>query len=207
MSSAAAAACEVGKTRVEFMKGKGSGMNKGIVRPPLSLKKTLFCIMTLMLFVSCAPGQKAQEGQGSGVGSSSGQKTGRDKNPQGQDPVTPEPVETRLTRLFDLCKSSKWEDAAAFFVYRGEDKTREWKDTLRGDDPAEKGAIREICRRITGYLDESSGYSFDGVRVERESEGEWHALEVSFQQGEKKKKVIFAFLLIKGQYAIGDIDN
>jgi hypothetical protein len=43
--------------------------------------------------------------------------------------------------------------------------------------------------------------------VEREPEGEWHALEVSFLKDAQAKKVIFAFLLVKGQFAIGDIDD
>ena len=171
-----------------------------------SSKRALLCSLTAILLATCSLGANAQDGQGSGEGWGSGRKTTQRKKPQGQDSESQETVETRLTRLFDICRSDKLEDAASFFVYRGEDKTREWKDTLRADNPLEKSALGELCRRIKGYLDESHGYSFDGVEVKKESEGEWHALEVSFQQGDKAKKVIFAFLLIKGQYAIGDID-
>ena len=119
----------------------------------------------------------------------------------------PETVETRLTELFGLCQSGDMDEAAAYFVYRGVDKSREWKDIFHASDPAEKAEVGEVCQRIKGYLDESQEYQFGAVKVERESEGEWHALEVSFQQGDKTKKVIFAFLPIKGQFAIGDIDG
>jgi len=118
-----------------------------------------------------------------------------------------ETVETRLTELFDICKNDDAEAAAAYFVYRGPDKSREWKDTFHASDKVENAAVGELCRRIKGYLDESEGYLLGEVKVERESEGEWHAIEVSFQKGGEPKKVVFAFLQIKGQFAIGDIDQ
>jgi hypothetical protein len=181
-------------------------MKKEFARLLNSSKLALLYMLASFLFISCASCAKAQEGQGSGEGWGGGRKTSQGKKPQGQDAESAEPVEIRLARLFDICKSDKLEDAASYFVYRGEDKTREWKDTLHADNPADKAAITGICWRIKSYLDESSNYSFDGVKVEKESEGEWHALDVSFCQGDKSKKVIFAFLLIKGQFAIGDID-
>ena len=181
-------------------------MKKEIVRVHRRFKRALlFGMMTF--FITCPLSANAQDGKESGEGWGGGRKSTEVKKPQGKDSENPEAVETRLASLFDICKSDKPEDAASYIVYRGEDKTREWKDTLHADDPADKAAIVGICWRIKGYLDESTNYSFDGVRVKRESEGEWHALEVSFYQGEKTKKVIFAFLLVKGQFAIGDIDN
>ncbi|MBA2732056.1 MAG: hypothetical protein H0U54_04095 [Acidobacteria bacterium] len=117
-----------------------------------------------------------------------------------------EPLKARLTELFALCKSDDLDTAAAYFVYRGPDKSREWKDILHAEDPTEKGAVVSLCRRIKGYLDRSEGYEFGAVKVEKESEGEWHGLEVSFRQGDKVKKALFGFLLINGQFAIGDID-
>lgn len=117
-----------------------------------------------------------------------------------------ETVETRLTELFDICRNDDADAAPAYFVYRGPDKSREWKDTFRASDAVEKAGAGELCRRIKGYLDESEGYLLGAVKVERESEGEWHAIEVSFQQSGEVKKVIFAFLLVKGRFAVGDID-
>ena len=125
--------------------------------------------------------------------------------PQGTD--NPEAVKTRLTELFGLCKTNGINSAASYFVYRGPDKSREWKDTYRAADPAERAAVQDGCARIKGYLDKSQSYTFGPVKVEKESEGEWHVIEVSFKQEAEEKKVIFAFLPVKGQFAIGDIDN
>ncbi|HWS99162.1 MAG TPA: hypothetical protein VN256_02745 [Pyrinomonadaceae bacterium] len=125
--------------------------------------------------------------------------------PRGTD--DPAAVRTRLTELFGLCKTGGINSAASYFVYRGPDKSREWKDTYRAADPAERAAVQDGCARIKGYLDESQQHTFGPVKVEKESEGDWHVIEVSFKQGAATKKVTFAFLPVKGQFAVGDIDR
>jgi hypothetical protein len=118
------------------------------------------------------------------------------------------PIPRRLLTLFDLCQSGRIDEAARYFVYRGADKFREWKDTYRASDSAEKAEVRDACLRINGYLDKSNeGYQFGEIKVEREQEGEWNVIEVSFKHDGQIRKVLFAFLSIKGQYAIGDIDG
>lgn len=119
----------------------------------------------------------------------------------------PDSVEARLNQLFTICKNGEAEKAASYFVYRGADKARKWKDTLRASDPIEKAAAEEGCLRINSYRDKDQKYSFGKVQIEKEEEGEWHVLEVSFSEDSETKKVIFAFLLVNGQFAIGDIDN
>lgn len=170
------------------------------------MKKTIVGASILMLMVilsgaSCSTQTKAGDATSSRLASPSKLTSSLTS---ANDPV---PVETRLSELFGFCKGDQIEAATPYFVYRGEDKAREWKDTFHADNAVERGAARDICLRIKNYLDENQGYSFGAVKVEKESEGEWHALEVTFEQGrDKRKKVIFAFLLIKGRYAIGDID-
>ena len=125
--------------------------------------------------------------------------------PRGTD--DPEAVKTRLEELFGLCKTKGINTAASYFVYRGPDKSREWKDTYRASDPAERAVVEDGCARIKGYLDKSESYTFGPVKVEKEREGDWHVIEVSFKQGAQTRRVTFAFLPIKGQFAIGDIDG
>jgi hypothetical protein len=129
------------------------------------------------------------------------------KPEQSEDGDEAAKVETRLTELFELCKQGDAETAAAYFVYRGADQSRKWRDTFRASDAVEKAGVEELCRRIKGYLDESEGYHVSALTVERESEGEWHVLEVSFGQDGRTKKVRFAFLPIKGKFSLGDIDG
>jgi hypothetical protein len=125
--------------------------------------------------------------------------------PQGTN--DPAAVKTRLAELFGLCKTRGINSAASYFVYRGPDKSREWKDTYRAADSAERAAVEDGCARIKGYLDKSESYTFGPVKVEKEREGDWHVIEVSFTKGNETKRVTFAFLPVKGQFAIGDIDE
>ena len=67
--------------------------------------------------------------------------------------------------------------------------------------------VQENGLRIKGYLDESTGYTFEKYSTEEESEGVWCVWEVMFErENEEPKKVYFCFLDIDGEYAIGDID-
>jgi hypothetical protein len=164
-----------------------------------------FGLVTLTL-ASCASNVQTSGPKGKALAANYSTQQQQQSPPPVADATDAAPVETRLTELFGFCQSGDLEMAAPYFVYRGPDKAREWKDTLRADDPLDKGAVREICRRVKGYLDEGQSYSFGEVKVEKESEGEWHALEVTFQGGDKTSKATFAFLLVKGQFSIGDID-
>jgi hypothetical protein len=127
--------------------------------------------------------------------------------PRAADSSDVEAVKARMEELIDLCRNDKPGEAAGYFVYRGPDKSREWKDTMRADDPLEKAGVVELCRRVNGYLDEGGSYRLGAIRVKRESEGVWHGLEVSFQKDGQTRKALFAFLKIKGKFAVGDIDD
>jgi hypothetical protein len=158
-----------------------------------------------LLFTSCASnGRVTDSSNVMAISHSTPEQQKSQTSPAGTS--NPETLKARLTELFNLCKRNDLDAAASYIVYRGPDKSREWKDILHTDNPAEKGAVESICRRIKGYLDRSEGYEFGAVKVEKESEGEWHGLEVSFRQGDKMKKALFGFLPINGQFAIGDID-
>lgn len=122
------------------------------------------------------------------------------------DAMSDEALKRRLTDVFTFCRNNRADLAAEYFVYRGPDKTREWRDNMRAGDLAENSASEEICRRIKGYLDNSTEQVLGAVKVEQESEGEWHVIEVTFRKGDKTEKALFAFLPINGQFAIGDID-
>jgi hypothetical protein len=174
------------------------------------MKQSLVLIVGLasVLFASCASNPQTNGNGTIATANPSLQKSQPLK--QNQIPAqmgdSDERLKTRLTELFELCQRDDLEAAAAYFVYRGPDKTREWKDVLNSHDAAEREAVESLCRRIKGYLDASDSYQFGAVKVEREREGEWHALEVSFERGDKTEKAIFAFLSVNGHFAIGDID-
>ena len=118
-----------------------------------------------------------------------------------------ENVKERLIELFELSKEGDYTVAASYVVYRGPDEAREWKDVCNTENEEELKDVMGICFRIKGYLDESTGYTFEEYSTEEESEGVWCVWEVLFEREDKEpKKVYFCFLDIDGKYAIGDID-
>src|SRR5262249_48442296 len=124
-----------------------------------------------------------------------------------QAPTTGEAVKKDLLKLFKLCSSGLYSKAAGHLVYRGPDKAREWVDIYHYQNPAERNEVESIVRSIKALLERSDSYKFSKFVKKAETEGEWYVWEVSFRRGEKEGKVSFAFLKIRGRYALGDIDG
>ncbi|MES2774116.1 MAG: hypothetical protein V4722_08020 [Bacteroidota bacterium] len=128
------------------------------------------------------------------------------------------PVANTLTTLIMICKNVDFGDpktlgvgtfykAAPYIVYRGEtDKARRWKDIANYSNPEEKKGVDEVCYRINQTVNQDSAYKFVKYFTEKESEGTWHIMVVSFIRKGVAKQAAFAFLKIKGKFALGDID-
>lgn len=117
-----------------------------------------------------------------------------------------ERVKQALLRVFDLCKVSDYSRLAGYFVYRGPEKRREWKDVYDASNEKEMRKVELLSAQICGYLEMHDSYEFVEFTMEKEPEGEWCVWKVAFNSEEKTTNVYFAFLKIKGNYAIGDID-
>jgi hypothetical protein len=110
-----------------------------------------------------------------------------------------------MAGLHKACLKNDLAKAAKHIVYRGkQDKSRQWKDTLDESDPDESLQVTVLCNRIRKYDKGAGNYQVTDYQSETESEGTWHIVTVKFPQ--LKKKIKFAFLKIKGRYALGDID-
>ncbi|MFH1197056.1 MAG: hypothetical protein V1720_15270 [bacterium] len=117
-----------------------------------------------------------------------------------------EAIKSQLVKLFDASKAKNYSAAAELIVYRGTDKTREWKDTFKISNETELEAVKRICKKIKALLDLSSGYELKRMTTETESEGEWFIQEVVFKSGTQNLTTIFAFLKVNGNFVLGDID-
>jgi hypothetical protein len=97
--------------------------------------------------------------------------------------------------------------AAPFIVYRGEDKKRAWKvmaDYTKADD---KKGVDAVCERINRTVNQDSiGYKIIKYQTEKESEGTWHILMVTYKKSGVDKSAAFAFLKIGNKFGLGDID-
>lgn len=101
--------------------------------------------------------------------------------------------------------------AAPFIVYRGrKEPDRAWKSLVDFSKEEDREIVRQACIAIRKYLPKGTKYTIKRFTQEEESEGVWNVLTLLPDMGAnsgKQKHLDFAFLKIKGQYALGDIDN
>ena len=118
----------------------------------------------------------------------------------------------RICRTVDFAdpnvtKLGTFYKAAPYIVYRGDDKKRAWKVMSDYTNDYEKRGVDDVCERInrTANLD-STGYKITKYIAEKESEGTWHVLMVSYKVKGVDKKAVYAFLKIGNKFGLGDID-
>jgi hypothetical protein len=126
-------------------------------------------------------------------------------------------VAQAFTALVSICKNVDFSDpkvqesgtfykAAPYIVYRGDDVKRKWKDVANYHNAKEKEQVDNICFKINSSVNQDSSYKIAGYLVQKESEGTWHLLMISYMKKGREKHAVFAFLKIGNRYALGDID-
>lgn len=126
-------------------------------------------------------------------------------------------VVTAFRELLQICRTVDFNDpkvrtegifykAARYIVYRGADKKRNWKSMANYANAEEKKGVDEVCYRINASVNRDSNYHIIKYETQKESEGVWHVLVVSYLKKGVQKEAIFAFLKIGGRYGLGDID-
>ena len=97
--------------------------------------------------------------------------------------------------------------AAPYIVYRGDDKARAWKVMSDYTNEYEKKGVDDVCDRMNRTANQdSTGYRITKYFTEKESEGTWHILMVSYKKKGVEKSAAFAFLKIGNRFGLGDID-
>ena len=119
--------------------------------------------------------------------------------------------------LLYICKNVDYADpktldsglfykAAPFIIYHGSNNKRAWKDFAKYHDPEEKKGVDAVCARINNSVNRDSAYKIVKYLTEKQSEGIWHVLLVTYLKRGVEKKAAFAFLRIGRRYGLGDID-
>ena len=122
-----------------------------------------------------------------------------------------------LRSLLNICKNVDFGDpktseagmfykAAQYIIYRGDDKKRAWKEFANYSNASEKKGVDEVCIRINETVNRDSSNRIIKYFTEKESEGTWHVLLVSYTRKGVEKKAAFAFLKIGNRFGLGDID-
>ena len=127
-------------------------------------------------------------------------------------------VAKTLHELLLICRSVNFADpkvkqlgtfykAAPYIVYRGDDKARAWKVMSDYTKEYDKKGVDDVCERINRTANQDSlGYKIIKYFTEKESEGTWHVLMVSYKKKGVEKTAAFAFLKIGNRFGLGDID-
>lgn len=127
-------------------------------------------------------------------------------------------VANTLHELLTICRTVNFTDpkvaelgtfykAAPYIVYRGDDKNRAWKVFADYTKAEEKKGVDEVCFKINQTANQdSSGYKIVKYHSEKESEGTWHVLMVTYKKKGKEKTTAYAFLKIGNKFGLGDVD-
>lgn len=123
-----------------------------------------------------------------------------------------------LHELLTICRTVNFADpkvaelgtfykAAPYIVYRGDDKNRAWKVFADYTKADEKKGVDEVCERINRTANQdSSGYKIVKYFTEKESEGTWHVLMITYKKKNVEKTTAYAFLRIGSKFGLGDVD-
>lgn len=96
--------------------------------------------------------------------------------------------------------------AAPYIIYRGTDETRKWKTFADYTKAEDKTGVDNICLRLNGSINMDTAWKIVSYRTEKESEGVWHALTISYVRKGVPKQAVVAFLKVNNRFGLGDID-
>lgn len=116
-----------------------------------------------------------------------------------------EKIKSTLLDLFEYCANDNYSKAAQYLVYIGQDTIRRWADVYDYDNSDDQKEVVGLCHEIKRLVENGGEFEFTEYNQKKETEGLWCIWTVEFQKG-SQKKAYFAFLKIKGVYALGDID-
>ena len=122
-----------------------------------------------------------------------------------------------LKELLAICRTVDFADpkvielglfykAAPYIIYHGTDTSRAWKSFANYKNVDERKEVDDICLRINGTVNRDKDFRIMRYFTEKESEGTWYLLMVTYDKKGVTKKAVFAFLKIGDRFVLGDID-
>lgn len=112
-------------------------------------------------------------------------------------------IKQQIDSLVYFIKNKATEAFAENTVYRGEDAKRKWKDVYDPTKPEEYRAAKQILVELKEALAGCNYKEFAVFQQKEKSEGVWYVYTYACGGS---KRIMLAFLKIKGKYALGDID-
>lgn len=116
-------------------------------------------------------------------------------------------VKAALERVFDTVRAGQAAQLAPLLVVNDpQDPLRHLRKPCDYDLPHDRRQVDALLHRMAEWL-QAERIVYGEFLTSAESEGEWQAWEVSFRTGPDGPRRYFGFLLVEGQYRLGDIDQ
>jgi hypothetical protein len=113
-------------------------------------------------------------------------------------------VRERLEALWPAVRSGDATAVAPFLAYAGPDRERRYREPARYEDD-QKLAIERVAARIAGHLAAGTPH-FERFETRAKGEQSWLAWHLTFGEGEKARKALYAFVQVGTTWVLGDID-
>ncbi|WP_196888902.1 hypothetical protein [Aureivirga sp. CE67] len=119
-----------------------------------------------------------------------------------------EVLKTEIQDIFKLCQKKKDAKLAAYFLYSGDDENRNRKDYLRKENKTDLESAKKNREHIfKKYVENFKNIDFQKFLSQTKRDGRvLYAWKMKINYPDTSKEVLFAFLKIKDQWVIVDID-
>ncbi len=111
-------------------------------------------------------------------------------------------VKSVLSEIFKLSKENKYEKAAGFFAYTGDDKAKYLKTTLNYNVREEKSIVRRNCKKIKAYLELSDSYEYGDFAIKKIDGIDRYTLKVIFKSGSQNLNISFQFIKLGNKFVL-----
>lgn len=109
-------------------------------------------------------------------------------------------LKKKVAEVCDHLRNDRYLAAGESMWFSGRNKKRRYK-SLR-NQPSDEGALKLEAKQVKQWIGNSSELDFQEYTTKKDKAGEWHSLKVNFVGA---KTVIFDFLKVNEEYAIGGI--
>jgi len=117
-----------------------------------------------------------------------------------------ESAKNTVLTLLQLSENEKFEEAAYYIAYKGNEKERVDNDTYNYKVSDEAKKVRRICKKINALLNISDSHEFGNFYTRKRSGKINYVFDLFFISGEQKIRVEFSFIDFNNRLILIDLD-
>ena len=113
-----------------------------------------------------------------------------------------EQIKSTLTKIFEMSKADNYDACAAYIIYSGDDKKREFVDTYNIKDRSEAKDVKRICKKIKALLDITDKYNFTTLTTEKADGRDIFVQMIDFKSSGQQLSTKFEFIKVGDKYLL-----